>query len=108
MTECAFLTEPPVFNRPWPLATETFVRAVNKSITLDCKAKGTPKPEFVWFKDHRQLDNRKPTLRLSRLSRRDAGNYECVAENVFGNISTSFEVKINPPPATAAPTIDGT
>ena len=54
-------------------------------MTLNCSAKGKPKPRITWT---RLSDNSNVTMPLINMNRRDAGDYRCRAENGVGIPST--------------------
>ena len=54
-------------------------------MNLNCSAKGKPKPRITWT---RLTDNSNVTMPLNNISRHDAGDYRCTAENGVGTPST--------------------
>lgn len=69
-------------------------------VTLVCDAHGEPTPEFRWVRNRlpvqysqrvQSVDN---TLVIQRVQFRDAGRYECVAENVEGVDRSSFHLNV--------------
>ena len=66
-------------------------------VRLKCSAEGSPRPGIAWFKDGLPLESRRPganhrarddtfSLRISKLSPPDEGNYTCVVTNAYGQI----------------------
>ena len=66
---------------------------------LKCSADGEPRPGIAWFKDGLPLEPR-PTkhrarddtlsLKISKLSPADEGNYTCVVTNAYGQIRDGY------------------
>lgn len=68
-------------------------------IKLDCVAQGTQPIVYRWTRNGKALSHVKykaygPSLKINKLILDDAGNYTCVASNVFGNSNCSYEVKV--------------
>ncbi|XP_067032626.1 fibroblast growth factor receptor 3-like isoform X6 [Acropora muricata] len=55
------------------------------NVNLNCSAKGKPKARIIWT---RLSDNSNVTMPLNNISRHDAGDYRCTAENGVGTPST--------------------
>ncbi|XP_074654070.1 hemicentin-1-like [Tubulanus polymorphus] len=74
--------------------------------TLACPAKGTPKPDILWYKDGEVLTGAEPeiaihtdgTLEFLVPEAKDAGIYKCLAVNAAGNKSRIVEFKVYVPP----------
>ena len=78
-------------------------------VRLKCSAGGSPKPAIVWFKDGIPLEQfalrRQATykakddqfsLKISKLSPSEEGNYTCVVTNEYGQIRRTFSVATLP------------
>ncbi|KAI1722962.1 immunoglobulin i-set domain-containing protein [Ditylenchus destructor] len=73
---------------------------------LDCIVDGVPQPEIRWLKDDQPLSlsdfvvltNSSQTVWVRRANHTNDGRYQCHAENVLGNVSRNFIVKITGPP----------
>ncbi|XP_013908224.1 PREDICTED: sialic acid-binding Ig-like lectin 10 [Thamnophis sirtalis] len=63
------------------------------TVTLICTADGTPPPTLSWMKENQQIDS--PTqqrLQLREIGPKDAGKYQCLANNLYGSLKTTVEV----------------
>ncbi|CAJ0582924.1 unnamed protein product, partial [Mesorhabditis spiculigera] len=68
---------------------------------------GTPAPTITWFFGYNQLYGQKPekmefagtTLRIKQVQPEDAGQYQCVAENMAGRAAAQATVKVGSPPS---------
>lgn len=71
-----------------------------QQLTLECRATGVPSPTFLWFKAPKTPlpDQASDTLRISHLSKEDAGKYCCRAENEGNTVFSAWvEVKVQKP-----------
>ena len=77
----------------------------NESIVLHCRAVGMPTPQLGWQKDGIQIESNPPnheiksqdgksSLFLNNLSVRDAGWYQCTAQNQAGSVATRARVNV--------------
>ncbi|XP_077986992.1 hemicentin-1-like [Glandiceps talaboti] len=80
----------------------------NNPVALECPADADPPPDINWFKDNHQLSLRERGMRILRRNTllqiysaqvTDSGRYQCVATNVAGNNSKSFNVEVLVPPS---------
>lgn len=76
-----------------------------ESIVLRCRAIGTPTPQLSWQKDGIQIDSNPPyheikiendasVLCLNSVSARDAGWYQCTAQNQVGSVATRARLNV--------------
>lgn len=71
-------------------------------VSLVCVADGTPHPAVSWLKEGLELDqeqdlsllNLNTTLQLAQAQVNDTGRYTCVADNVAGQASRHFDLKV--------------
>ncbi|XP_011902754.1 PREDICTED: hemicentin-1 isoform X2 [Cercocebus atys] len=82
-----------------------YVIAVDKPITLPCKADGVPPPDITWHKDGRAIVESirqrvlsSGSLQIAFAQSSDAGHYTCMAANVAGSSSTSTKLTVHVPP----------
>ncbi|MED6268003.1 Contactin-3, partial [Characodon lateralis] len=85
--------------------------AIDVNLQWECKAIGKPKPRYRWLKNGQPLtakervhvDAGRLTISTIRLS--DSGMYQCVAENEYGSLYASAELKVvaSPPDFTHRP-----
>ncbi|XP_015243548.1 PREDICTED: contactin-4-like isoform X2 [Cyprinodon variegatus] len=74
--------------------------AIDANLQWECKAIGKPKPRYRWLKNGHPLTVKervhveagKLTISTIRLS--DSGMYQCVAENEYGSLYASAELKV--------------
>ena len=74
----------------------------NNRLTLPCPAEGTPTPRISWLKDGYPLSGHEVgvrvlpdgSLQLDHVQAGDAGQYTCVAENVAGNTTKDFHLRV--------------
>lgn len=95
-------TVPPTINGSGRLHEKSVI--LQKSLTLDCPAKGVPEPIIQWQKSRRTLPRYgSPSVRIQNDGRQlvipsaqllDNGTYTCVASNVAGNVSIDYLVSV--------------
>lgn len=61
---------------------------------VTCVAKGFPEPSYSWRYGDEVVSNSAVLFLDHPLSRDQAGEYECVAENRHGNISTRTKMNV--------------
>ncbi|XP_053681415.1 hemicentin-1-like [Anopheles nili] len=80
--------------------------SLHHSLDLTCETNGSPEASVKWMKDGQQLSKldgayffgvNGQTLRLLAAKLTDAGNYQCVASNMLGQVSREFHVTIDVP-----------
>ncbi|MBS0197876.1 MAG: immunoglobulin domain-containing protein [Planctomycetes bacterium] len=74
---------------------------VGAPVTLTAAASGTPTPTFQWRKDTTNIPGATgPTFNIPAASAGDAGNYDCVATNACGSVTTNAAaLTVNTAPA---------
>ncbi|XP_013391626.1 vascular endothelial growth factor receptor 1 [Lingula anatina] len=96
----------PVFTNPLAGVNTVEASGVYK---LECKASGLPIPVITWFKDGKNFssDLKRPGVKFSsentkitieRVSRHDAGLYECRATNRAGSIISNLTLQVEGDP----------
>uniref|UniRef100_A0A8B9L4K7 Contactin 1b n=1 Tax=Astyanax mexicanus TaxID=7994 RepID=A0A8B9L4K7_ASTMX len=65
---------------------------VGSELTLSCTAVGKPLPWIRWLKDGYSYG--KGELKFSSLTFEDSGMYQCIAENTWGTIYASAELRV--------------
>ncbi|XP_070581750.1 hemicentin-1-like isoform X2 [Ptychodera flava] len=79
----------------------------NWPVDLECPADANPPPRITWYKEGRRLSPREHGMRIMRRNTLlqiysaqvfDSGNYRCIATNIAGNNSKTFDVKVIVPP----------
>ncbi|KAG7251155.1 hypothetical protein CRUP_029350, partial [Coryphaenoides rupestris] len=96
---------PPSLDRAGTTEDVTVVRG--NPVSLVCIAEGTPHPAVSWLKEGLDLDqdldlsllNLNTTLQLTQAQVNDTGRYTCVADNVAGQASRHFNLKVLDPPS---------
>ncbi|KAK4817566.1 hypothetical protein QYF61_020232 [Mycteria americana] len=92
---------PPVFH----IKLKDQVLLEGEALTLCCLPAGSPTPRIVWMKDKRSLqpDNAlnvvsckdgRQMLTIAKVSRKDAGLYECAAANALGTAISSCTLAV--------------
>ncbi|XP_054686239.1 striated muscle preferentially expressed protein kinase isoform X2 [Grus americana] len=92
---------PPVFH----IKLKDQVLLEGEALTLCCLPAGSPTPRIVWMKDKRSLqpDNTlnvvsckdgRQMLTITKVSRKDAGLYECAAANTLGTAISSCTLAV--------------
>uniref|UniRef100_A0A665VUT5 Contactin 4 n=1 Tax=Echeneis naucrates TaxID=173247 RepID=A0A665VUT5_ECHNA len=85
--------------------------AIDANLQWECKAVGKPRPAYRWLKNGQPLTTEARIhveagrLTISRISLSDSGMYQCVAENEYGAVYASAELKVvaSPPDFTRRP-----
>ena len=87
--------------KPFFIASDPHERALEGSnVTLSCQANGLPLPTIKWMKNNLEIDdkrhNQQPLgdLTINNVDVEDEGEYTCIANNIYGEVSskTNFEV----------------
>ncbi|XP_055574365.1 LOW QUALITY PROTEIN: striated muscle preferentially expressed protein kinase [Falco cherrug] len=92
---------PPVFH----IKLKDQVLLEGEALTLCCLPAGSPTPRILWMKDKRSLqpDNvlniisckdGRQMLTIAKVSRKDAGLYECAAANILGTAISSCTLAV--------------
>ncbi|CAB4040156.1 Receptor-type tyrosine- phosphatase alpha, partial [Paramuricea clavata] len=73
---------------------ETKLLSEGEELRLGCKATGKPIPEVSWYKDYVELIEGKGSAEYLNqdVSRRDNGNYKCVARNNASQVEHTVQV----------------
>lgn len=81
--------------------TQTYVAAVDSSVTLQCHADGSPSPAVTWHKDGqplresvRQRALSSGSLQIAFVQPADTGRYTCIAANAAGTVSLEISLTV--------------
>uniref|UniRef100_A0A8C6MCG0 Contactin 3a, tandem duplicate 1 n=1 Tax=Nothobranchius furzeri TaxID=105023 RepID=A0A8C6MCG0_NOTFU len=85
--------------------------AIGANLQWECKAAGKPRPTYRWLKNSQPLTAmgrvhvEAGRLTISKITLSDSGMYQCVAENEYGSVYASAELKVvaSPPDFTQRP-----
>ncbi|KAM8908802.1 fibroblast growth factor receptor-like 1a isoform 3-T7 [Spinachia spinachia] len=96
----------PRFTQPSKMRKRVIARPVGSSVRLKCTASGNPRPDIVWLKDSRPLEDedaapgdgdgrrKKWTLSLKNLMPKHSGKYTCHVSNRAGEINATYKVEV--------------
>ena len=98
---------PPVLTAETATARDQFEKRPGDTWTVACTAGGRPRPEIVWQRNGRDIENgveesttstttTTSLLRLRSLGAQDAGTYTCLARNMAGQTSKDFSLSVAP------------
>ncbi|MCP9264611.1 Peroxidasin [Dirofilaria immitis] len=84
------------------------------TVRLDCEVTGKPRPLITWYFNGKKLKRSRKyemnfeqtNLNIYPFLERDVGKYTCIAENLYGRIETSAEIRLvssSPPVITESP-----
>ncbi|KAI5108980.1 contactin-4 precursor, partial [Silurus meridionalis] len=92
----SFYAPPQMIEKP-----QDMQKAIDDSLVWECMAIGRPKPSYRWMKNGENLE---PTeervqvvngaLSISHLVMSDAGIYQCVAGNKYGEVYSNAELRV--------------
>ncbi|XP_017282455.1 contactin-4 [Kryptolebias marmoratus] len=84
----------------WAQTLKDAHMAIDANLQWECKAIGKPRPTYRWLKNGQSLTTKGTVhveagrLTISKISLSDSGMYQCVAENEYGSIYASAELKV--------------
>ena len=66
---------------------------VGENVTIICQAEGFPRPDYIIVHSGSSLSNDvKGMTTIKSVNYSDGGEYKCIAKNILGNVSTSFNL----------------
>ena len=66
---------------------------VGENVTITCQAEGSPTPDYIIFHNGTSLTNVvKGMTTIKSVNYSDDGQYKCIAKNILGNVSASFNL----------------
>uniref|UniRef100_A0A3P9LQE2 Contactin 4 n=1 Tax=Oryzias latipes TaxID=8090 RepID=A0A3P9LQE2_ORYLA len=100
----------------WGQTLKDAQMAIDANLQWECKAFGEPRPTYRWLKNgqplttHGRIHAEANTLTISKIALSDSGMYQCIAQNAFGSIHASAELKVaaSPPDFTRRPVKEAT
>ena len=80
---------------------------VGASVTLRCKARGYPAPQYQWVKDGAELpDGIDEELTFDCVTMNDSGKYNCIVSNrINAEKSNTVELQVLPSPGKSGLTV---
>ncbi|CAD5121248.1 DgyrCDS9780 [Dimorphilus gyrociliatus] len=73
----------------------------NSNIVFDCPVRGYPKPDIIWIKDNRPVDQnenvymgKNGSLHIDNIVSQDSGSYICSAANELGRDSATYTLVV--------------
>ncbi|KAA0712789.1 Contactin-4 Brain-derived immunoglobulin superfamily protein 2 [Triplophysa tibetana] len=106
--ELKVVASPPDFSKN-PLKKTTLIHRGGEAI-IECRPHASPRASFSWRKGNEFLKDGKRltiledgTLRITNVTKSDAGRYTCVAKNPFGTSSTSGALVVKEPTKITVP-----
>nr|XP_015815441.2 contactin-4 [Nothobranchius furzeri] len=95
----------------WTQTLKDAYMAIGANLQWECKAAGKPRPTYRWLKNSQPLTAmgrvhvEAGRLTISKITLSDSGMYQCVAENEYGSVYASAELKVvaSPPDFTQRP-----
>ncbi|CAG5984343.1 unnamed protein product [Menidia menidia] len=84
----------------WSQTLKDAYMAIDANLQWECKAIGKPRPTYRWLKNGQPVTETRRVrveagrLTISKISLSDSGMYQCVAENEFGSVYASAELKV--------------
>ncbi|XP_017335938.1 contactin-4 isoform X1 [Ictalurus punctatus] len=92
----SFYAPPHMIEKP-----QDMQKAIDDSLVWECMAIGKPKPSYRWMKNGENLEPAEErvqvvngALSISRLVLSDAGIYQCVAGNKYGEVYSNAELRV--------------
>lgn len=66
---------------------------MGSELKLTCIAEGNPKPTVIWSKDGSRFTAGE-TLTISEVNLQNAGDYQCLADNVIGTHHKTIHITV--------------
>ncbi|XP_053355561.1 contactin-4-like [Clarias gariepinus] len=92
----SFYAPPQMIEKP-----QDMHKAIDDSLVWECMATGKPKPSYKWMKNGENVESNEErvqvvngALSISRLVLSDAGIYQCVAANKYGEVYSNAELRV--------------
>uniref|UniRef100_A0A8B9RJ56 Contactin 4 n=1 Tax=Astyanax mexicanus TaxID=7994 RepID=A0A8B9RJ56_ASTMX len=91
----SFYAPPQLIEKPQDLQ-----KAIGDAVVWECTATGKPKPSYRWMKNGENLEAEERVqvvngaLSISHLVLSDAGIYQCVAGNKYGEVYSNAELRV--------------
>ncbi|XP_049335418.1 contactin-4 [Astyanax mexicanus] len=92
----SFYAPPQLIEKPQDLQ-----KAIGDAVVWECTATGKPKPSYRWMKNGENLEAEEErvqvvngALSISHLVLSDAGIYQCVAGNKYGEVYSNAELRV--------------
>lgn len=63
--------------------------------TISCAVYGCPEAAVTWRKNGRRIKLYEKDIKFTRIRNSNAGNYTCLAKNVYSNASSTFQLIVN-------------
>uniref|UniRef100_A0A8C2L0I5 Contactin-4-like n=1 Tax=Cyprinus carpio TaxID=7962 RepID=A0A8C2L0I5_CYPCA len=99
--ELKVVASPPDFSKK-PVKKTTLIQKGGEAI-IECQPHASPRASYSWRRGNERTISEDGTLRITNVTKSDAGRYTCVARNPFGTSSSSGTLVVKEPTKITVP-----